>query len=109
MPAWDRRRYRRMWWKLFHAETFVNLHCGRPCSIRLEDFDSLDLVPDDYLDPDNNVHTIIRIYVDNFTDMFLLPEHPIPASLQVMKRHKSRFFCPGPRPSNQLRRHCLRQ
>lgn len=60
MPDWDRRRYRFAWWTLFYTETFAALHWGRACSIRWEDFDVPDLVPEDYRGPDDNPDPTIR-------------------------------------------------
>ena len=60
MPAWDRRRYRFAWWTLFVTETFAALHYGRACTIRWEDFDVPDLVPEDYRDNDDAPDQTVR-------------------------------------------------
>lgn len=60
MPAWDRRRYRFVWWTLFCTEAFAALHYGRACTIRWEDFDVPDLITEDFRDMDENPDLTIR-------------------------------------------------
>lgn len=55
-PDKDRRLYRRVWWSLFQVEIMSALEHGRPCMIRIEDFDQPLLEMDDLRDADGVVN-----------------------------------------------------
>lgn len=48
MPASDKHMYRKLWWAIVQAETFLSLEYGRPSMIRLEDFDQTPLTQVDF-------------------------------------------------------------
>ncbi|KAL4962693.1 Zn(II)2Cys6 transcription factor [Aspergillus stella-maris] len=50
LPPRESSQYRRCWWSAFVCEVFVALETGRPCAVRAEDLDQLNLTAEDMTD-----------------------------------------------------------
>ncbi|KAL4790878.1 fungal-specific transcription factor domain-containing protein [Aspergillus venezuelensis] len=50
LPPRETSQYRRCWWSAFVWEVFVALETGRPCAVRAEDLDQLNLTAEDMTD-----------------------------------------------------------
>lgn len=59
MPLSDRRMWRRVWWTLFQAEIMSALEHGRPCMIRLNDFDQSPLTVHDLTEVSGTINSRI--------------------------------------------------
>lgn len=73
MPASDKHMYRKLWWAIIQAETFLSLDYGRPSMIRLEDFDQPPVTKLDFTNSEGVTdESICEEYIYMMRDLSLL-------------------------------------